>query len=59
MEIFLGFIDVINDNRFWLGPILALIALVAAAREVIGVIQEEIEDARDMRSVFFRPRPWR
>ena len=44
MDIFLGFIGLINDNRFWFGPILVIVALVMAAREVIGIVQEEIEE---------------
>ena len=45
--LFLNFIQAIDDNRFWLGPILAMLALVMAAREVIGTVQDEIERSKD------------
>lgn len=50
MDIFLSFIDIINNSWFWFGPVLAIFALVMAAREIIGVAQEEIEEFRDYRN---------
>lgn len=47
MDIFLSVIDALNNNWIWAGPILAMLALVMAAREVIVVTQDELDRLRE------------
>ena len=42
--IFLNAIQAIRDSRFWFLPLLAMCAFILVAVEVIGIIQEEIEE---------------
>lgn len=48
--LFLNILQAINNNWFWAGPIIAIIVLVMAAREMIGVTQDELGRLRDQRS---------
>ena len=45
MEIyFLNVIAVINDSRFWLGPLLVICIFAMLAWEIINTVQDEIEE---------------
>ncbi len=47
MEIFLNFMQAISDSRGWLMLILLICTVVILARVIIGIAQDEIEEARD------------
>ena len=49
MEIFfLNVIAAISDSRYWLGPLLVICVCVILFAELIGIAQEEIEEARHL-----------